>query len=285
MAVSNAPHAFEMPAYARASNVGHVKLSDVIPDPNQPRKDFDQKALARLARTIKRYGQLVPIRVRRDPESSHWMIVSGERRYHAAKLAGLKVIQCVFDDQLSDPAKTLELQLIENCLREDLRPIEQARAFRAVMEAKGWSGNRLSKEIGLSQATVATALRTLGLPVPIQEMVDRGEVPRSVAYHISRLHDPVKESEIVDRIASEGLNRDAVIRLVRETCSRQLRGQRPHQGWKEKSGKRRRSRIRTISTASAIVRVTLLNGTTEADLLAALDEAKRVVRRQSAESN
>ena len=115
-----------------AKGFGRVKLDQVTPDPGQPRSDFSAQAIRRLAGSIKEKGQLHPVHVRWDNGLAKWIIVSGERRWRAAKEAGLTHIDCYFhEEELSEP-EILEQQLIENLLREDLKPIEEARAISSL---------------------------------------------------------------------------------------------------------------------------------------------------------
>jgi ParB family transcriptional regulator, chromosome partitioning protein len=107
-------------------------------DPDQSRKKFEPGALARLAESIRVLGQLQPIRVRWDEERSLYIIVCGERRWRAARMAGATTMSCVIMDGPISSAELLSLQLVENLVREDLKPIEQAKAFRAAMDLNGW---------------------------------------------------------------------------------------------------------------------------------------------------
>ena len=112
----------------------------VIPDPEQPRVEFSEEAIERLAQSITRKGQLSAIRVRWSDEFSKWVIIAGERRWRATKRAGLPTIDCYFHENGISKSEVLEQQLIENCLREDLQPIEEAKAFSMLMDLNGWTG-------------------------------------------------------------------------------------------------------------------------------------------------
>lgn len=106
---------------------GQVDVERVMPDPDQPRTNFNQEEIQHLANSIRDNGQLHPIRVRWNQESEKWLIVTGERRWQATKAAGLDKIDCFFIDDELNPSEILEQQLIENLLRQDLRPLEEAR--------------------------------------------------------------------------------------------------------------------------------------------------------------
>jgi ParB family chromosome partitioning protein len=130
-------------------------------------------------------------------------------------MAGLTTLSCIVVEGDLGDAERLSIQLIENALREDLRPIEQARAYQQLMEANGWSGNQLAKELHVAQAGVAKALALLNLPAPVQAQVDRGELPASVAYEVSRLEQPEEQAELAARVVAEKLTRDQVVDVVK----------------------------------------------------------------------
>src|SRR4051794_37751972 len=149
---------------ARARALGMMDIRNITPDPSQPRKVFDEESLGRLSESLKKFGQLMPIRVRWDQAIAKWVIISGERRYRAALGAGLPSITCHFAEEELHGSRVLEEQVVENCLREGLTPTEQALAFKALMEAGGWSARRVADELGLASGTVTKALALLKLP-------------------------------------------------------------------------------------------------------------------------
>lgn len=165
---------------------GKVDLNMVTPDPAQPRKEFTQESLEQLAKSIAK-KQLQPITVRWSAEIKRWLIVSGERRYRASKLAGLKTIDCHFEQRDLSDSELLEQQLVENLLRENLKPIEQAKAFKTLMDSNGWTGIQLAKSLSVSQAAVSRALSLLDLPDDIQLKVNDGELGTRAAYELSKL--------------------------------------------------------------------------------------------------
>lgn len=205
---------------SRARSLGLMDIRNVAPDPDQPRKQFDPDALRRLSESLKKFGQLMPIRVRWDQQLGKWRIVSGERRYRAALAAGLPSVTCHFLEETLGLPRVLEEQLVENCLREDLTPVEQARAFRALMEANGWSARRVGEELGLASGTVAKALAILKLPEDLQAQVDSGAILSSVAYELSRLDGEDDQRAAAKRLADERLGRDDAVALLRKKSSR-----------------------------------------------------------------
>jgi ParB family chromosome partitioning protein len=158
----------------------HLNPAMIEPDPEQPRKAFDEEGLARLADSLRKYRQLQPIVVRK--EKGRYVIVAGERRWRAAMLAGMATVEAL----LWNGDDTLSIQLVENLLREDLKPVEQARAFAALMEREGWSARELARQLSLDHTGIARALKLIDLPEEVQEAVDQGEIPPTTAYEISK---------------------------------------------------------------------------------------------------
>ena len=166
-----------------------IPLDRVAPDPDQPRKEFDPKALDRLAASLRDRGQIQPIRVRWDDPTQKWVIIAGERRWRAAVLAGLTTIAAIEAQGVPTPDEVLEDQLVENCLRDDLKPIEQARAFEALMNRRGW--NKGSWPSGSTwQPTISRALSLLTLPPTIQAEVDSGRVPPTIGHELAKVEEP-----------------------------------------------------------------------------------------------
>jgi ParB family chromosome partitioning protein len=199
----------------RARSLGHMEIENIIPDPDQPRKEFDEPALRRLSRSLAKYGQLLPIRVRWNDRLDKWVIISGERRYRAALAAGLRTVTCHFVEEELSPARVLEEQVIENCLREGLKPVEQARAYQALMERNAWSARRVAEELHVASSTVTKALALLKLPEDVQAQVEGGVVPATVAYELAKLDGPEAKREAATRIALEELSREEAVALVR----------------------------------------------------------------------
>src|SRR5262245_3211637 len=156
-------------------NVGKIAIDRVMPDPDQPRIEFEENALERLALSIRDKGQLSPIRVRWAKDLTKWVIISGERRWRAAQRAGLKELDCYFDEADLTVSEILEQQLIENCLREDLQPIEEAEAFASLMKLNGWKGKQVAHVLRIPPSRVSRALALLDLPEEVQEKVASGQ--------------------------------------------------------------------------------------------------------------
>jgi ParB family chromosome partitioning protein len=200
---------------SRSKSALDIPLGKIEADPDQPREDFDEEALVRLAGSLETRGILQPIRVRWDEGRVSYVIIAGERRWRAAKMAGLATLPCVVDDRPLSTGELLAIQMIENCLREDLKPVEQAKAFRVLMEENSWSGNQLAKELGISQSGVVQTLALLDLPEVVQLTVDRGDLSASSAYAISSLEDPAAQAEVAARVVAEKLSRAETVEAVK----------------------------------------------------------------------
>jgi len=185
-------------------NFGTLSLSQLMPDPDQPRTEFSEEEIEQLAHSIREKGQLHPIRVRWSDTHGKWIIISGERRFQASKKAGLESVECHFHDgELSD-SEILEQQLIENLLRSDLRPMEEARAFDRLLKLNGWSGRELSKAIRVSEGKIARALALLKLPDDIQERVEQGSLSARAAYEASKLDSPEQQRKAIEHSEAKG---------------------------------------------------------------------------------
>lgn len=185
-----------------------IRVDRIIADPAQPRREFDPDALARLAESLKARGQLQPIRVRWEDASDRYVVVVGERRWRAAQLAGLETLACVVVTGPASSTDLLEDQLVENCLREDLKPIEQARAFKALLDARELTVRALAERLQIGHASISRALALLGLPEEVQESVERGEIAPNTAYELSKVDDPAEQVTLAKEAARGRLKRD-----------------------------------------------------------------------------
>jgi ParB family chromosome partitioning protein len=201
-------------------NVGRVEIDQVIPDPEQPRTEFADAALARLAQSITDKGQLSPIRVRWSDDAGKWVIIAGERRWRATRLAGLATIDCHFHEGELTKSEILEQQLIENLLREDLRPVEEARSFATLMEMNGWNGQQLARALRIPTSKVCRSLALLSLPKDLQEKVDSGAIPARSAYELSKIPDDRARAALAEKAAAGAMTNDALARAARSRRGR-----------------------------------------------------------------
>ena len=150
-----------------------VKISEIEPNRDQPRKEFDSEALSELADSISQHGVLQPLLLR-PLLTGGYRIVAGERRWRAARMAGLTEVPAIIRE-MSD-AEEMLFALIENLQREDLTPLEEARGYRTLIESQDFTQEEVSKAVGESRPAITNALRLLNLPEDIQGMLERGEI-------------------------------------------------------------------------------------------------------------
>ena len=150
-----------------------LPIAQVEPGLKQPRKRFDQETLAALAESIRLHGILQPLTVRRLA-SGYYQIIAGERRWRAAKLAGLREVPAVIVE--ADDRKVMELGLIENLQREDLNPMEEAMGYQALIEEYGLTQEEAARRVGKSRPAVANALRLMALPDAVRALVEEGRL-------------------------------------------------------------------------------------------------------------
>ena len=186
-----------------------LRVSEIEPRADQPRKDFNREALESLADSISNLGVLQPIVVRENINyPGSYEIIAGERRWRAAKMAGLSEIPAVVLD--SDDLKTAEVALIENLQRENLNAIEEAMAYAALIEKFSLTQDQIAKQVGKSRSAIANTLRLLDLPESIAEMVKEGTLSAGHARTLLPLEDTEEMETVADRIVEKGLSvRDA----------------------------------------------------------------------------
>ena len=169
-----------------SEQISGIRISLIEPNKEQPREYFDQEKLEALAENIREHGVLQPILVR-PLGSGSYQIVAGERRWRAARMAGLTEIPA-YVRELSDE-KTAQIALIENVQREDLSPIEEAQAYRKLMDTYGMTQEQVAKAVGKSRPAIANSLRLLGLPKDVQKMVDSGSLSAGHAKALAGITD------------------------------------------------------------------------------------------------
>ena len=184
------------------SALREVDLNSVRPNPNQPRKDFDEGELQELADSVKRNGILQPIVVRETGDG--FEIVAGERRWKAAGIAGLETVPVVVRNVSDD--EILVLALVENLQRSDLNPIEAARGYRHLMEQGDLTQEALSQIVSKSRPAIANALRLLDLPDEIQDMVVAGKLSAGHARAILSVEGEGARRALAERVVAEGLS-------------------------------------------------------------------------------
>lgn len=194
-----------------------IRIEEIEPNREQPRKDFDSGALAELAESIAQHGVLQPLLLR-PMVSGGYRIVAGERRWRASRMAGLSEVPAVVRE-MSDEEEML-FALIENLQREDLTPLEEARGFQRLIEVQGLTQEEAAKAVGKSRPAVANALRLLNLPEDIQQMVEKGEIS---AGHARTLLSFSNEEEM--RLAAEKARSGASVRELEAMAKKSGQGE------------------------------------------------------------
>lgn len=201
-------------------NAGKLAIDKVLPDPRQPRVEFDADGIERLAQSIRDKGQLSPIHVRWSESQGKWLIIAGERRYRAAVRAGLPSIDCYFREGELTESEILEQQLIENLLREDLQPIEEAHAFEKLIQLNDWSSKQLAESLHIPASKVTRSLALLKLPRDLQQQVMDGSLPARAAYELSKLPTATSQRDVLEQAAVDGLTTRQVAAAVRKKKGR-----------------------------------------------------------------
>jgi ParB family chromosome partitioning protein len=206
-----------------AEGLRQVPRESIVPNPKQPRKEFAPESLQELADSIKEKGILSPILVEEQAEGSY-IIIAGERRWRAAELAGLREIPVIIRSY-SEQEK-LEIALIENIQRDDLTPIEEARAYKELMESASLGQEELAGRLGKNRSTIANALRLLKLPSEMQDALNRKELTSGHARAILSVVNPADMRILFQRIVGKGLSvREA--EAVAADFNKGLRGSAP----------------------------------------------------------
>lgn len=178
-----------------------LSISEIVRNPNQPRKTFDEDKLAELADSIRQNGVLQPILVRRKGQK--YEIVAGERRYQASKLAGLKEIPAVVRE--IDDDKVFQLALIENLQRSDLSPIEEAKGYKQLLMSRSLTQEELAKILSKSRSAIANTLRLMDLPVEVQHMMEQGLLTAGHARAILAVPSEEGRIELAKKVVTESL--------------------------------------------------------------------------------
>lgn len=180
-----------------------LPIAQVEPGLKQPRKRFDDEALSDLADSIRIHGIIQPLTVRRL-SSGYYQIIAGERRWRAAKLAGLNEVPAVVIE--ADDRKVMELGLIENLQREDLNPMEEALGYRSLVEDYGMTQDDVSLRVGKSRSAVANALRLITLPDAIQQLLEEGKLTAGHARALLSAPGGTLQKKLAQKVVNEGLS-------------------------------------------------------------------------------
>jgi len=204
---------------SEADRVHHLRVADIRPNPHQPRQHFDEGALDELAASIRTHGLLQPVLVTR--KNNGWVLVAGERRWRAAQKAGLEVIPALVVNPTE--REELEYALVENLQREDLNPIEEARAYAVLMERFGLSQEEVAERVEKSRPAVANALRLLKLPTDIQQSVENETLSAGHARALLALSSEEEQRLFRDLVIERQLSVRELEQLIHKHLQRKPR--------------------------------------------------------------
>jgi len=193
-----------------------LEVDDIIPNPDQPRLHFDESEIKGLSESIKSVGLIQPIIVRKG-EKKEYIVVAGERRLRATKLAGKTVIRAIVIE--ADEEQNFSLALIENIQRENLDPIEEAKAYKMLANRFKLKQQDIAERVGKERATITNSLRLLNLSETIQEGISEGKITQGHAKVLLGVSSKTKQIDLFDKIIEEGLSVRALERLLKEEDS------------------------------------------------------------------
>jgi len=231
---------------AGSSNICEVSIEKIKPNPNQPRRDFDDDSLQELANSIRQIGIIQPITLR-DMGDDSYIIIAGERRWRASQRAGLTHIPAYI--RTVDDENMMEMALVENIQRQDLSALEIALAYQHLMEQYDLTQEQLSDKVGKNRATVANYLRLLKLPAPIQMALKKKEIDMGHARALLALNDPTAQLEVFNEFKKDKISVRKIEEMVKELS----------QGGsvKNKEGKRIRQKGSNLSSEYGALRNSL----------------------------
>lgn len=187
-------------------NVFYIEINKIRPNSNQPRQDFDKEGLKELASSIKKYGILQPLLVSKTEQETErgldvsYEIIAGERRWRAAKIAGLPHVPAIVKDNFDENRLKLEVALVENLQREDLNPLEEAEAYARLASEFKLTQKDIASKVGKSREVVANAVRLIGLPADIKAALRVGKISRTHARALLSFKDESKQREMYKQI-------------------------------------------------------------------------------------
>ncbi len=196
-----------------STSISEVELSKMFPNPDQPRRVFDEESLEELATSIRKIGLIQPVTLRREGDDSY-QIIAGERRYRASLMAGLTSIPAYI--KAADDDELMEMALVENIQREDLNSIEIALAYQNLIDSLSLTQEQLSERVGKKRTTITNYLRLLKLPAEVQMGVKDKKIDMGHARALVTMNDPVAQLSLYNLILEDGLSVRSVETIVRE---------------------------------------------------------------------
>lgn len=190
-----------------------ISIDEISPNPWQPRRDFDEESLNALASSIRENGLIQPVVVRKKKDGTY-ELAAGERRWRAAKIAGLTVIPAISKEY--DDRSMAEMALVENLQRKDLNPVDEGMAYRKLMDEYGLTQENISKKVGKSRPYVANMVRLLDLPEEVKDFLSKGQLTAGQARPLLGLESDAEKVQLARRIVKEGLSARKVEDIIRE---------------------------------------------------------------------
>lgn len=190
-----------------------ISIDEISPNPWQPRRDFDEESLHALASSIRENGLIQPVVVRKKKDGTY-ELAAGERRWRAAKMAGLTVIPAISKEY--DDRSMAEMALVENLQRKDLNPVDEGMAYRKLMDEYGLTQENISQKVGKSRPYVANMVRLLDLPEEVKDFLSKGQLTAGQARPLLGLESDAEKVQLARRIVKEGLSARKVEDIIRE---------------------------------------------------------------------
>jgi ParB family chromosome partitioning protein len=238
------------------NKVVYLPIDNIIPNPYQPRRDFSQESLEELSSSIKSYGVIQPVSVRKK-DMDLYELIAGERRLRASKIAGLDLIPAIVVD-MSDQ-DTAVVALIENLQREDLNFIEEAEGYYQLVNEHGFTQQELAEKVGKSQSTVANKLRILKLSEPVKKLIVENGLTERHARALLKLPDEKLRLEILETVIKKDLNVKKTESLIKDKLEELTKSKEPEKRQNIKSALNFRIYLNTLKNAYNAIRDTGLN--------------------------
>ena len=206
-------------------DLAQIPISQITPNPHQPRKAFNETSIEELARSVREHGIVQPIVVTRTGDS-HYRLIAGERRLRAAQRAGLQTVPAVIKELLKE-GDSLQIALIENIQREDLNPIEEAGAYHQLHEEFGLTQEEISRRVGKERSTVANFLRLLRLPDSVKELLAGGQLSMGHARALLSVDSAKRQEQLAERVVKRDLNVRQTEMLAATTSAKPVKRAKP----------------------------------------------------------
>jgi ParB family chromosome partitioning protein len=207
------------------SGLALVPISQISPNPYQPRKTFNDASIEELSRSVREHGIIQPLVVTKIGDDKY-RLIAGERRFRAAQKAGLEAVPVVVKETMTD-GDVLQVALIENIQREDLNTIEEAYAYHQLHEEFGLTQEEISKRVGKERSTVANFLRLLRLPDPVKKLLASGQLSMGHARAILAVESPKKQEQLAERVVKRNLNVRQTEMLAAEASNKGDKSEQP----------------------------------------------------------